>query len=141
LNVSFSRHIHKIAAGNIKQNNVIIFVIHVSLKSSPKLFCNISISLSIFPQNFASLLPIYIHIYCQLWYICLNIYENGVNFFTSIYRFYHFKFCVSPSQTAMNSSPRMSDPQIRPISIHWIITFVENGGVLSSAATKGKNSF
>jgi len=34
----------------------------------------------------------------------------------------------------------MSGP-IHPISIHWIITFWENAGVLSQAATKAKSSY
>jgi len=56
----------------------------------------------------------------------------------STYRLYHFKFWVSPSQTAVTSSPRMSGrPFIHPTSIHC--TYVlSNARVLLQAATETK---
>jgi len=39
----------------------------------PKLFAIFSLRLSIFPWNFASMLPVYIYTYYQFWSICLNI--------------------------------------------------------------------
>jgi len=55
-------------------------------KSSPlKLFAIFSLGLSVFPSNFASMLPLYIH--TQVWSIYPNIYQNGVNFSKSTRRF------------------------------------------------------
>jgi len=52
-------------------------------------------------------------------------------------RFYRFKFRVLPSKIALTSLPMMSGP-IQTTSIHWIIRFGGNAGVLSQAATKAK---
>jgi len=53
--------------------------------------------------------------------------------------FYRFKFPVSTSQIALTSSLMMSGP-FHPTSIHWIIRFGGNAGVLTKAATEAKTS-
>jgi len=56
------------------------------------------------------------------------------------YLFYHFKFRVSTSQIALTSSLMMIVAPIHPTSIHWIIRFGSNAGVLTKTATEAKTS-
>jgi len=62
-----------------------------------------------------------------------------VNFSLSTFCFYRLKFRVSTSQIALTSSLMMSGP-VQPTSIHWIIKFGDNAGVLTKAATEAKTS-
>jgi len=49
--------------------------------------------------------------------------QNVINFSSNTYRFYHFKFGVSPSQTAVTSLPMMNRSPVHLTSIHRIIRF------------------
>jgi len=76
----------------------------------------------------------------QFWSMYLNIWQNGVNFSRSSYRFYHLKFRVSGSQTALTTLLLMSglnSPNLNPLDFQaW-----GNAGVFSQTATEAKNSF
>jgi len=60
---------------------------------------------------------LYPHI-CTKFGGLILLFNKMALFFSSSYRFYHFRFRVSLSQTAMTSSPMKS---VHPTLIHWII--------------------
>jgi len=83
-----------------------------------------------------------IHAYTPVSVYLSNIYLNGVTCVrpTNIYYFYHLKFQVSPSQTAVTSSPRLSGPNLSDLSLPNYHIW-GNAGVLSQAATKVKYNY
>ena len=126
-----------------QQHCICTFIIgaySVSQKSSPlKLFAIFSLRLSsIFTWNFANLLPVYLHMLTNFGRF-IFMWQNGVNFSKSTYRFHGFKFRVSTSQIAFTSSLMMSghnSPNLNPLNYRvW-----SNAGVLAKAATEANTS-
>jgi len=82
----------------------------------------------------ASLYP---HVFTNFDPFILIFSKMALIFSKSIYRFYRFKFRVSPCQIALTSSLMMSGLN-SPTWIHWIIRFGGYAGVLSQAATEAR---
>jgi len=90
--------------------------------------------------NFANSLPIYI-------YVCLPIFGRFILVFIKVTLIilqvlvYHFKFWVSPSQTAVTLAPRMSAPSLLPVFNSLYYHVWGKAEVLSQAATKSQKQF